>query len=287
MKKLLPILIAIPVFLVALVFMQPETTVPVVVAAVDLPEGTTLVRTDVQVSQVPKSQFPQGAFSDPAQVIGQTLRVFRSAGDVIYPNHLGGEVIILAPDERAVAIHVTDAAGLAGLIRPGDTVGVTAILESQDGPFAKTVANGLRVLYLSPEFKAVQEVASMPSNSPSGDSFVSSRSASSQRPREMEGTVVLAVPVDTVTIGYDFSTFGAISESRLVSLTDLLPALDLVASVQLSLFLEPDSPETFITSGVLLPNLVITPGPTPTPTPCPGGFCATPSAIPTILTPVP
>ena len=82
---------------------------------------------------------------------------------------------------------------------------------------------------------------------------------------------MLAVPVEAITIGYDFSTFGVNSESRLVSLTDLLPALDLVANVQLSLFLEPDAPESFITSGVFLPDLVITPGPTPTATPCPGG----------------
>ena len=218
---------------------------------------------------------------------GQTLRIFRGAGDVINPSHLGGEVIILAPDERAVAIHVTDAAGLAGLIRPGDTVGVTAVMESQDGPFAKTVASGLRVLYISPEFKASQGGQSTSStSSSSGDPFAGGGSTASQGPRETEGTVVLAVPVDAITIGYDFSTFGVNSESRLVSLTDLLPALDLVANVQLSLFLEPDQPQSFITSGVFLPNLVITPGPTPTATPCPGGICA-PSTTPTAVVPIP
>lgn len=287
MKKLLPIVIAIPVFLLALLFMRPEATTPVVVAAMDLPEGHTLAATDVTVSQVPKSQAPQGAISDPAQLVGQTLRVYRGAGDVINPSHLGGEVIILAPDERAVAIHVTDAAGLAGLIRPGDTVGVTAVMDSQDGPFAKTVASGLRVLYISPEFKASQGGQSTSStSSSSGDPFAGGGSTTAQGPRETEGTVVLAVPVDAITIGYDFSTFGVNSESRLVSLTDLLPALDLVANVQLSLFLEPDAPESFITSGIFLPNLVITPGPTPTATPCPGGICA-PSTTSTAVAPIP
>lgn len=287
MKKLLPIVIAIPVFLLALLFMRPEATTPVVVAAMDLPEGHTLAAADVTVSQVPQSQAPQGAFSDPAQLVGQTLRVYRGAGDVINPSHLGGEVIILAPDERAVAIHVTDAAGLAGLIRPSDTVGVTAVMESQDGPFAKTVASGLRVLYISPEFKASQgDQSTSSTSSSSGDPFAGGGSTASQGPRETEGTVVLAVPVDAITIGYDFSTFGVNSESRLVSLTDLLPALDLVANVQLSLFLEPDQPQSFITSGVFLPNLVITPGPTPTATPCPGGVCA-PSATPTAVAPIP
>ncbi len=285
MKKLLPILIALPVFVLSLLFMRPEATTPVVVAATDLPEGYTLTAADISVSQVSKSLAPQGAFNDPVQVVGQTLRVFRGAGDVIFPSHLGGEVIVLAPDERAVAIHVTDAAGLAGLIRTGDTVGVTAVVESRDGPFAKTVANGLRILYISPEFKAIQGAISSPSTSPSGDPFAGSSTAA-QSQREAEGTVVLAVPVDAITIGDDFSTFGVNSESRLVSLTDLLPALDLVANVQLSLFLEPDAPESFITSGVFLPNLVITPGPTPTATPCPGGICA-PSTTPTAVAPLP
>ena len=80
MKKLLPILIALPVFLLSLIFLRPEATSPVVVAATDLLEGHILVASDVTIMQVPKSQAPQGAFSDPSQVIGQTLRVFRGAG---------------------------------------------------------------------------------------------------------------------------------------------------------------------------------------------------------------
>ena len=274
MKKLLPIVIALPVFLLSLIFLRPEATTPVVVAAIDLPEGHTLVASDIALSQVPKSQAPTDHFSSPSQLIGQTLSVFRGAGDVIRPIHLGGEVITLAPDERAVAIHVSDAAGLAGLIRPGDMVGVSAVMDSSAGPFAKTVASGLRVLYISPEFKAAQGPGQAAAATISGGSFTSSASTASQHAREKEGTVVLAVPVAAISIGYDFSTFGVNSESRLVSMTDLLPALDLVDTVRLSLFLEPDAPESFITSGLLLPDLVITPGPSPTAAPCLGGSCA-------------
>jgi pilus assembly protein CpaB len=273
MKKLLPIMLALPVFLLSLLFMRPEATTPVVVAAIDLPEGHILAPSDIKVSQLPKSQAPQDSISDPATLIGQRLRVFRGQGDVIKPSNLGGEVISLARDERAVAIHVTDAAGLAGLIRPGDTVGVSAVMESQDGPFAKTVASGLRVLYISPEFKAADGIMQTDPSSLPTSAFNGGTSLVSPNTRELEGTVVLAVPVQAITIGYDFSTFGVSSASRLVSLTDLLPALDLVDSVRLSLFLEPDAPESFSTSGLFLPDLVITPAPTPTATPCPGGAC--------------
>ena len=285
MKKLFPMMIALPVFLLSLLLMRPEATKPVVVAAYDLPEGHTLAASDIVVDQVPKSKLPADAIGETAQVIGQTLRVFRGTGDVIKLTHLGGEVIMLAADERAVAIHVTDAAGLAGLIRPGDTVGVSAVMESQDGAFAKTVASGLRVLYISPEFKAAVGIEQTDPSSLSSSPFNSGAGTISQNSRELEGTVVLAVPVDAITIGYDFSSFGASSASRLVNLTDLLPALDLVDSVRLSLFLEPDSPVSFITSGLFLPDLVVTPAPTPTSTPCPGGSC--PRSTATIVPPLP
>ena len=284
MKKLLPILIALPVFLLSLLFLRPEATMPILVAAIDLPAGHTIDASEVILRQVPKSQAPQEAFSDPSQVVGQTLRVFRGAGDIIAPSHLGGEAITLAPNERAIAIHVTDAAGLAGLLGPGDMVGVTAVMNQREGSFAKTVANSLRVLYISPEFQATGEsrqASAASTNSP----FTGSISTSLQYRRETEGTVVLAVPIEAITIGYDFSLLGINSESRLVSLTDLLPALDLVDSVQLSLFLEPDIAEAFITSGLYLPDLVITPLPTPTVTPCPGGACL--SATPAVVTPLP
>lgn len=278
MKKLFPILAGIVVFVLALFLMRPEATVPVIVAALDLPEGHTLTAGDIKVRQVSKSEVQPGSFAEAAQLTGKTLRVFRGSGDVILPTQLGEGVISLAANERAVAIHVTDSAGMAGLLRPGDMVGITAVIDSRDGSFSKTVANGLRVLYISPDFNAVQESAM----TESADGSLAGSSVSSQRSRQAEGTVVLAVPVNAITIGYDFSGFGVTSESRLVSLTDLLPALDLVANVQLSLFLEPDKAEKFVTSGIFLPNLVITPRPSPSPTPCSGKSCGTTHSTPSV-----
>jgi pilus assembly protein CpaB len=277
MKKYLPILIALPVFIISLILLRPEATQPILVAASDLPEGHLLVASDLTMKQVPQSLIPQGALRDPSQLINQTLRVFRGEGEVITAAHLGGESITLVSNERAIAIHVNDAAGLAGLLQPGDTVGVTAVMDQLEGSFAKTVASSLRVLYISPDFKAL-EGSNTAAGSPTNNSpFNGGFSTSLQRTRDTEGTVVLAVPVEAITVGYDFSIFGISSESRLVSLTDLLPALDQVDYVHLSLFLEPDTAEPFFTSGLFLPDLVITPRPTATATPCPAGACPSPS----------
>lgn len=260
MKRILPLLIAGLVFAAALFLLRPEPTVPVVTAARMLPVGHQIAEGDLTLAQYPKSLVPEGAFVEATAVIGQTLSMTRSAGDVLYPANLGGEKLVLAPGERAVALQVTDAAGLAGLLKPGDHVGLTAVIFDQDGAFSKNVANGLRVLYVSPDFAAQDPLEG------AADSGGSQFSATSTRSRATQGTVVLAIPTDAQFLAYDFASFGVESETRLLFLVDLLPALDNAQNVQLSLVLEPDQPDELITSGVYLPDLVITPGPSPTPT---------------------
>jgi pilus assembly protein CpaB len=268
------LLIAGLVFAAALFLLRPEATVPVVTASRTLPLGHTIVEADLALVQYPKSLVPEGAFVETTAVIGQTLSVTRSAGDVLYPANLGGEKLVLAPGERAVALQVTDAAGLAGLLKPGDHVGLTAVIFAQEGAFAKNVANGLRVLYVSPDFTALDPLEG--AAEPGGSGF----SATSSRSRATQGTVVLAISTQVQLLAYDFAPFGVESEARLLNLVDLLPALDNAQNVQLSLVLEPDQPDELITSGVYLPDLVITPGPSPTPT------VGIPGALPQ-ATPVP
>lgn len=268
MKKLFPLLIAGVVFLIALILIRPEATTEVVVASRDLPAGHALSMDDLTLQQFPKSLAPTGGYAETDLLIGQTLRVDRTAGDVLYPTHLGGETIVLAKDERALALQVTDSAGLAGLLRPGDMVGVTAVIfgSSGQGAFSKTISGGFRVLYISPEFQAADPFEVNPP--PQATSSPLSGSQGSTR-REDSGTVVLAVPIQAAVVAYDFAAFGVESAAKVINILDLLPALDHATNVELSLFLEPENPKSFITSGVYLPDLVITPGPSPTPTETP------------------
>lgn len=278
MKRFLPLLIGAVVFFFALVMLQPEDTTSVVVAAANLPAGHTIIESDLTLQEYPKSMAPEGAFLETAPLVGQTLRIERRAGDVLYPENLGGEAITLAPDERAIAIHVTDSGGLAGLLKPGDLVGVTAILPdmSGSGTFGKAVIGGLRVLYISPSFKAEEPQAQPVGTQESGFST----SAITQS-RQDTGTVVLAVPVTARVVGYDFTAFGVPNDSSLVYAVDLLPALDQAGNARLSLYLEPEQPVGFVSSGIYLPDLVRTPGPSPTPTetatPTPGTSYAAPA----------
>lgn len=267
MKKFLPIMLAIVVFGVALALNQPEPQVAVVVAAVDLTEGRVLAESDLTTKELPKSLAPDGAVSDPQSLVGQRLRVARSAGDPILPSHLGGEVLELQPNERAVALQVSAAQGLAGLLKPGDRVGLTVIVNSGQQTFAKYLAGGLRVLWVDPAFKREEAPASPQGTPQPGGLFGGGTSAPVVDVEgAARGLVVLAIPVEAQTLVYDFSLQGAESENKPLYLLDVLPALT-TQGAQFGLVLEPEKAQEAQTSGLALQSLVITPGPTMTPTP--------------------
>ncbi|GIV67108.1 MAG: hypothetical protein KatS3mg047_1501 [Bellilinea sp.] len=246
------------------------------VAAVDLPAGHILTEGDLVMKGVPADLLPpEGAITDPAVAVGQALRIDRSAGDLILTAHLGEKPVTLQPDERAVAIQVSDSAGLAGIIRPGDRVGVTAILTDGDytvqGVFSKATVENLRVLYIQPSFQAedpAEAAGRIITPDPQTGIAV-------QRQRSKEGVVVLAVPAKAQAVVYDFQSAGieATTAVRLVNAVELLSALDQADNVKLSLYLMPDEAQPMNTSGLWLPELVIRQM-TPTPTPTPVGFAA-------------
>ncbi|GAP12216.1 Flp pilus assembly protein CpaB [Bellilinea caldifistulae] len=275
-KKYLPYLLAALVFFVALAMLRPPEQTQVAVAAVDLPAGHILTEGDLVMKGVPADLLPpEGAITDPSQAVGQALRIDRSAGDLILTAHLGEKPVTLQPDERAVAIQVSDSAGLAGIIRPGDRVGVTAVLTDGDytvqGVFSKATVENLRVLYIQPSFQAedpAEAAGRIITPDPQTGIAV-------QRQRSKEGVVVLAVPAKAQAVVYDFQSSGieATTAVRLVNAVELLSALDQADNVKLSLYLMPDEAQPMNTSGLWLPELVIRQM-TPTPTPTPLGFAA-------------
>jgi pilus assembly protein CpaB len=270
-KKIIPALAAIVVAFIALSVLgsRESEKAEVVVAMSSFPAGHTLEEGDVALAEMPVNTLPNDALTDPKMASGETLKLARSSGDVIASGHLGGDTLELSQDERAVSIHVTDAAGLAGLVKPGDYVGVTAILNENEGAFAKVAAEGLKVLYVSPTFKALDPADLEPqAEEDQEDSF---GGVNTVPERDEEGIIALAVPIQAEVLSYDFFAFGVDNETRLISLIELLHALDQSAQVSLSLFMLPDDATSFRTSGLFLPDLVITPGPSPTPTPTPLG----------------
>jgi Flp pilus assembly protein CpaB len=258
MKKYIPIILAVAVFLVALVLLQPEEKIRVAVLTADLPAGHMLTAADVEPREVPLSYAPADAVTTSAGAVGQVLKSDRSAGDVLREAHLG-EPMSLQVDERAVAIMVDDASGLGGLIGPGDMVGVTAVVFGDNAAFSKATVEGIRVLYVSPEFRAGFLDARL-SSADGGSMTVAGE-------RSQEGTVVLAVPVEMMDVKYDFSATGGTVETRKVNVVELLSALAAAGNAKIVLYLMPENPAAMDSAGLYLPDLILRPTPTEQPAP--------------------
>lgn len=280
MKKLFPIVIAAIVFLIAFAVLRPAPSQLVVVAAHDLKGGHVLAEQDIEMKAVPAEILAEDVVADAALVIGQPLRIDRGKGDVIRTSHIGN-LITLQPNERAIAVKITDGNGVSGLLTPGQTVGVIATIPQNNsdvsGTFSKSTIEGLRVLYIDPRFSASQDANVVPAEAtPVG---VSGMSGLNTDERAREGSVILAVPTGLQTIFYDFSASGAVSESRTVNALELLAALSYTDGASITLYLMPgENPVNFSSPGLWLPDLIKTPMATPTldplNTPAPVGISA-------------
>lgn len=113
-------------------------TQPVVVAAVELPEATTLRAEALTVVQWPSSTVPEGTSPDPAKLVGRVVRSKLLKGEPVLEARLAatdaghGLAAILPAGMRAVAVRVDDVVGVAGFVYPGDTVDVIVTIKPQE-----------------------------------------------------------------------------------------------------------------------------------------------------------
>ena len=288
LKKFGPLILAAIAFIVLLFFLQPDPKAQTVVAARDLPSGHAIVLEDLKFQEMEESLIPANAVVDLMEAVGQTLSVDRTLGDVITHSHFG-ERMELESNERAIAISVEDASGLAGLIQPGDYIGINAVVYAEDynssGAFSKATVENLRVLYISPEFEALDPA---PEVTLDDETSASLMQLGVEPERELKGTLVLAVSIKEETITYNHADHYENLENVEIVITqlELLSALENSDNARLSVYLMPKQPETVISSGLWVPDLVVTPAftPTPTPSPTPDPFL---TEIPYTTTPEP
>ena len=265
MKKILPVVFAAVAFIVVLLVLSPTPEEDVFMAAYNLPMGHVVEPNDLLMGSFPKDLIPADAINDPVQAVGMTLMVGRSEGDIIRLSNIGTEPMALAPNERALAVTVNNASGLAGLLRPGDLVGLTAVIEStgasDNGTYSKVAVENLRVLYLSPDFLSKDAAESVVTTK------TDNTTATITKERKPEGALVLAVPIKSETIVYEFKDIEPElgRQSRVVNVIEMLTALEASENAKLFLYLMPRNAEEMVTSGLWLPELIIKPyKPTPT-----------------------
>jgi len=131
----------------------------IVVAAQDIPPGTTLNDEAIKKGLIkttpwPKSSIPAGAFSSPQQIVGKVNRVKIMANEPILESRLAGEgaglTVRLEAGKRAMAVRVDEIIGVSGFIVPDDRVDIilttTPLGAAGDAKISKIVLQNKRVL---------------------------------------------------------------------------------------------------------------------------------------------
>lgn len=282
------------VLLVAALWPKETPQRTLVVAARDLGAGTTLVAADLTTAQVDAARAPADAIADPGRLVGQTLAVVRFASEPVTPRHIG-PAVTLAPDERGIAVKVQADTGLAGLLRPGMKVGMVATLADGDRDiYAKSLLEGLRVVYVSPDFQArpytpATASASVSKSGSTGALGMDSAPATSSTGSSgtvREGVLVLAastqaqpVRYETITDTLKLAAGGPITGTLPLTTTtataarptptvkpkeppvrwvipiELIAALNAAQNSSFTLVLLPEAPQVYTTAGLTLTDV--------------------------------
>ncbi len=139
-----------------------------VVAAKALTAGTVLDASDVKAIPWPADQLPSGAYATVDQVVGSTLFDAIGQDEPVMGSRLetvrsaGGAGV--AAGMRAVAVHVTDSAGVLALLRAGQTVDVQVVVNRKESRVTevRTALENLTVLAVRPQPETTSQGQSLP-----------------------------------------------------------------------------------------------------------------------------
>jgi pilus assembly protein CpaB len=142
---------------------QARETQTVVVAAVDLPWGTSITGPMVKNMTYLKESLPAGHFTDPAALVGRTNIYPLKAGEPLFESKLapttvsqGGVAALVTPKKRAMGVKVDKVVGVSGFIHPGNRVDVLVTLsrtDRQNEPTTKIVLENILVLATGTELE--------------------------------------------------------------------------------------------------------------------------------------
>jgi pilus assembly protein CpaB len=129
-------------------------TIPVVVAARDMPEGVIVDRMALVVAQWPAGTQPAGAYTSVDSVAGRVTRVPIYKGEAMVPGRLAPEgtgaglEVKITPGKRAYGIRINDVASLAGMVQPNSRVDIMVVMNDpkESRQVAKLFMSNMRVL---------------------------------------------------------------------------------------------------------------------------------------------
>jgi len=129
-------------------------TVPVVVAARDIPAATEVTADMLVVKAVPADLVLNGAFRKTEDAVGQTTQVQILTGEQVVPSKVASAAsattnfgpnpplsVILQAGQRAYSIGISTVATAGGLVRPGDHVDVLMTTDGGTGDQGQQLAS--------------------------------------------------------------------------------------------------------------------------------------------------
>ncbi len=127
-------------------------TASAVVAKTHIPAYTELTAGMVEVKELPKSQVPSGALSDPVEAVGQLAQFELQAGqtltrrDVMPAGARQGLTFVIGDGMRAVTVALDPISGVGGFAQPTDRVDVVATFDYGETTISKTILQDIEVL---------------------------------------------------------------------------------------------------------------------------------------------
>jgi pilus assembly protein CpaB len=143
-------------------------TVPVVVAAREIPMGTRLTTDDVKVVAWPAKNQVEGAFSKVATVVDRGVIAPIARNEPLTPSRVAAPEVgaglppIIPPGMRAISVRVNEVVGVAGFVLPGTRVDVLVAVDDNGeksdskGPMARTVVSNVQVLTAGTRYDKVE-----------------------------------------------------------------------------------------------------------------------------------
>jgi pilus assembly protein CpaB len=127
-------------------------TVPVVVAALEIPFGQRIDAAHVRTLGWPNKSLPDHFLSEIEAVEGRVAKQKILPGEVILPeriaDHGSGSTLsaVITPNMRAITVRVNDVIGVAGFLLPGNRVDVLSSRKDRKRVYTKIILEDLKVL---------------------------------------------------------------------------------------------------------------------------------------------
>ncbi len=140
----------------------------VAVAAVDVARGDLIDADHVKIVDWPAHAVPEGAVSDPEQILGKVARIALLANEPITENKLAKNrsssllSMLLPAGRRAMSVKVNEVTGISGFVGPGSHVDVLMSVRERDDEPAKSkiILQGIAVLAID---QTIEQVDNDPS----------------------------------------------------------------------------------------------------------------------------